>query len=71
MQPEDLRDVDAASMEPEQLRSHDEVAYGPSEDPFARCGNCQHFQVPNRCELVEPPISEDGICDLFSEGGAP
>jgi hypothetical protein len=72
MPPEDLRDVNAAPMETQALRSQAEVAYGPSEDPFTRCGNCQHFQAPNRCELVEPPISEDGVCDLFTDqGGQP
>ena len=30
-----------------------------------RCGVCIHFQPPNGCEIVEPPVSPNGWCRNF------
>lgn len=32
-----------------------------------RCANCEYFQAPEGCALVESPIEAQGVCDYFSK----
>ena len=40
----------------------------PEEGPF-KCGNCEYFQAPNACQLVEGKIEAEGCCSLYEKGG--
>lgn len=30
---------------------------------FERCGECEYFERPNNCKIVEGPVAEDQVCD--------
>ena len=34
---------------------------------FQACRNCNYFYASGACELVEGPISADGVCDIWEQ----
>lgn len=51
-------------------KSKDEVDYRPGE-PGERCGVCEHFKAPARCELVAGRIDRNMWCKLFERKERP
>lgn len=49
--------------------THAEVHYRVGQGA-ERCSACKHFDGPNNCELVQPPIYPAGDCDKFQPAGA-
>lgn len=49
---------------PQSKRAHKSVSYGHGMVK-AHCGICVHFKPPHDCELVRPPVSREGWCELF------
>lgn len=42
------------------------VSYQPTPKGNQRCDNCQNFQSPASCKLVDGAISPSGWCTLYS-----
>jgi hypothetical protein len=49
----------------QQKISKSEAKYQDKPNGSEHCQKCQHFQAPNRCELVEGGISPNGWCEHF------
>jgi hypothetical protein len=43
------------------------VAYQSTPKEGHSCANCQYFQPPNGCKVVEGPISSAGWCSLWAQ----
>jgi hypothetical protein len=43
------------------------VAYQSTPKEGHACTNCQYFQPPNACKVVEGPISPAGWCNLWAQ----
>ena len=43
--------------------------YQDSPHGDERCDNCNYFEPPNACKLVEGPISPQGWCTLWAKKG--
>ena len=41
------------------------VYMGRNQGPF-KCGNCDYFSAPSRCDNVKGPIDMEGCCNLFT-----
>lgn len=41
----------------------------PDLGPFI-CANCEHFTQDGDCQVVSGPIDPEGVCILFTPGGA-
>ena len=50
--------------------SHAEVQYGMAKKGGDRCSSCRHYNGPNDCEIVQPPIYPAGWCNKFEPQGA-
>jgi len=51
---------------PKMKVSQDVVVYmGGDLGPF-KCANCNFFQAPNACAIVDGEIDPEGCCDLFT-----
>ncbi|WP_193165047.1 high-potential iron-sulfur protein [Microbulbifer hainanensis] len=46
--------------------SKETVKYQDTPKDGHKCVDCQFFQAPNACQLVEGTISPDGWCSLFA-----
>lgn len=46
------------------------VMYQPTPKNGKECDQCQHFQAPNSCRIVEGEIAPTGYCILFSKKAA-
>lgn len=43
------------------------VSYRPAApDSHRFCGSCVMFIYPHACDLVQPPIYFDGVCDRWA-----
>ena len=46
------------------------VNYHTAEDGLKSCANCGSFMAPDKCMLVQGPVSPSGICDLWATKAA-
>lgn len=44
--------------------------YMTSDDGPFICANCEHFTAEGDCQVVSGPIDPEGVCILFTPGGA-
>lgn len=61
-----MSQVHIPGIEQAQKFSRAEVNYRSSTDDQG-CGNCQFFQPPNACEIVEGEIQASDVCDRWQE----
>jgi hypothetical protein len=47
--------------------SLDEANYRNSGDDGKSCSNCENFNAPDQCNLVNGTISAAGMCDLWAK----
>ncbi len=41
----------------------------PDLENYARCGRCEHYIDGGHCHVVEGPVSDWGVCNLFRRRG--
>ena len=46
------------------------VMYQTAPKTGKQCGDCQHFEAPNACRIVDGEIVPNGYCILFSKKAA-
>jgi hypothetical protein len=51
---------------PQKLMQQKQVNYRSAEDGKGSCAMCANYMPPDKCSLVEGPISAGGMCDLFA-----
>ena len=60
-------DSDEMTGAPQRKPTLDTVNYRNAGDDGKSCANCQYFNAPDQCTMVDGTVSAAGVCDLYSK----